>query len=122
MSVRGYCNHISPRCPSKFLTALSLTSTIAPMDTMNVVITVSGTDRSGIIAKVSSALFSYNINIADISQTILSGNFIMMMVADLSQSSITIAELREKADELGKDLGVDIHIMHERVFNAMHRI
>lgn len=46
----------------------------------------------------------------------------MMMVADLSQSSITIAELREKADELGKDLGVDIHIMHERVFNAMHRI
>ena len=108
--------------PSKFLTALSLTSTIAPMDTMNVVITVSGTDRSGIIAKVSSALFSYNINIADISQTILSGNFIMMMVADLSQSSITIAELREKADELSKDLGVDIHIMHERVFNAMHRI
>ncbi len=86
------------------------------------VITVSGTDQAGIIAKVSSVLFSYNINIADISQTILSGNFIMMMVADLSQSSITIAELRGKTETLGTDLGVDIHIMHERVFNAMHRI
>ena len=86
------------------------------------VITVSGTDQAGIIAKVSSMLFSYNINIADISQTILSGNFIMMMVADLSQSSITIAELRGKTETLGTDLGVDIHIMHERVFNAMHRI
>ena len=89
---------------------------------MNVVITVSGTYQDGIIANVSSMLFSYNINIADISQTILSGNFIMMMVADVSQSSITIAELRGKTETLGTDLGVDIHIMHERVFNAMHRI
>lgn len=92
------------------------------MDTTNVIITVSGTDQAGIIAKVSSALFSHNINIADISQTVLSGNFIMMMVADVSSSSIGIADLREKMNELGEKLGVDIHIMHERVFNAMHRI
>ncbi|MGI5173075.1 ACT domain-containing protein [Treponema sp. OMZ 840] len=92
------------------------------MDPTNIIITVSGTDQTGIIAKVSSALFSYNINIADISQTVLSGNFIMMMVADVSSSSIQIAELREKMNILGEDLGVDIHIMHERVFNAMHRI
>ena len=92
------------------------------MNAANVIITVSGTDQVGIISKVSSSLSSYNINIADISQTVLSGNFVMMMVADLSASSILIEDLRTNMNALGESLGVDIHIMHERVFNAMHRI
>ena len=92
------------------------------MNAANVIITVSGTDQVGIISKVSSSLSSYNINIADISQTVLSGNFVMMMVADLSASSILIEDLRTNMNALGESLGVHIHIMHERVFNAMHRI
>ena len=89
------------------------------MNAANVIITVSGTDQVGIISKVSSSLSSYNINIG---QTVLSGNFVMMMVADLSASSILIEDLRTNMNALGESLGVDIHIMHERVFNAMHRI
>ena len=62
------------------------------------------------------------INIADISQTILSGNFVMMMMVDLSSSSVSIDKLREEMNELGEKLNVEINIMHERVFSAMHRV
>jgi ACT domain-containing protein len=89
---------------------------------MNAIITVVGTDKVGIIAKVSQFLAQHTINIEDISQTILSGNFVMMMMVSLESSAIPIAELRTKLDELGNSLHVEIHIMHEKVFSAMHRI
>jgi ACT domain-containing protein len=89
---------------------------------MNAIITVVGTDQVGIIAKVSGWLAARCINIADISQTILSGNFVMMMMVDLSKCDVPIAEVRALLDALGGELGVSISIMHERVFSAMHRI
>lgn len=89
---------------------------------MNAIITVVGTDQVGIIAKVSAFLAEHSINIGDISQTILSGNFVMMMMVDLSSSDIQIGTLREMMNKLGDDMNVDINIMHERVFSAMHRI
>ncbi|HNY21459.1 MAG TPA: ACT domain-containing protein [Treponemataceae bacterium] len=89
---------------------------------MNAIITVVGTDQVGIIAKVSSYLSDHKINIIDISQTILSGNFVMMMMVDLSKSDISIQENKEKLAKLGDALGVSISMMHERVFSAMHRI
>jgi ACT domain-containing protein len=89
---------------------------------MNAIITVVGTDQVGIIAKVSGALAGYHINIADITQTILSGNFVMMMMADLTNADSSIEEVRKALDALGDELGVSIHIMHEKVFSAMHRI
>ncbi|MDR1785948.1 MAG: ACT domain-containing protein [Spirochaetaceae bacterium] len=89
---------------------------------MNAIITVVGDDKVGIIARVSQFLASHNINIEDISQTILSGNFVMMMMVALEKSDIPIASLRAELEELGQSLRVDIHIMHERVFSAMHRI
>lgn len=89
---------------------------------MNAIITVVGSDQVGIIAQVSAYLAQYNINIVDISQTILSGNFVMMMMVDVSKSSISIEENRKNLEKLGGNLSVDIHIMHERVFSAMHRI
>lgn len=89
---------------------------------MNAIITVVGTDQVGIIAKVSAFLSSHDINIADISQTILSGNFVMMMMVDLESSDVPLELLRKEMDQLGEQLNVEINIMHERVFSAMHRI
>lgn len=88
----------------------------------NAIITVVGTDQVGIIAAVSSKLSELKINIADISQTILSGAFVMMMMVDMSTSAVKIAELREKMNELGDALGVEINIMHEKVFSSMQRV
>lgn len=89
---------------------------------MNAIITVVGTDQVGIIAKVSNFLAQRNINIADITQTILSGNFVMMMMVDLSATTTAMEDLRRELDELGGQLSVAINIMHEKVFGAMHRI
>ena len=89
---------------------------------MNAIITVVGSDKVGIIAKVSTYLSEHKINILDITQTILSGNFVMMMMVDLEDSSISIDELRTKMDELSSEMNVNISIMNEKVFTAMHRI
>lgn len=89
---------------------------------MKAIITVVGSDQKGIIARVSAILAENNINIADISQTILSGNFVMMMMVDLEESKISIDDLRAKMEELGTQMGVNISIMNEKVFSAMHRI
>jgi ACT domain-containing protein len=89
---------------------------------MKAIITVVGSDQKGIIARVSAILAENNINIADISQTILSGNFVMMMMVDLEESKISIDELRSKMEALGSEMGVNISIMNEKVFSAMHRI
>ena len=86
------------------------------------IITVVGKDTVGIIAKVCVYLAENNINIADISQTILSGNFVMMMMVELQESTISIDELRSKMEALGSEMGVNISIMNEKVFSAMHRI
>ncbi|MDR2746889.1 MAG: ACT domain-containing protein [Treponema sp.] len=89
---------------------------------MNAIITVVGTDKVGIIARVSAFLAERNINIEDISQTILSGNFVMMMMADLSSSSAPLETVKKDLDLLGESLGVSVSLMHEKVFSAMHRI
>jgi ACT domain-containing protein len=89
---------------------------------MNAIITVVGTDKVGIIARVSAFLAERNINIEDISQTILSGNFVMMMMADLSGSSKALDEVKTELASLGETMGVSISLMHEKVFSAMHRI
>ncbi|MCR4578879.1 MAG: ACT domain-containing protein [Treponema sp.] len=89
---------------------------------MNAIITVVGSDKVGIIAKVSQYLSDHKINIADITQTILSGNFVMMMMVELSNSDIDIEVLRESMNKLADEMGVEINIMNEKVFSAMHRV
>ncbi|MEE0354018.1 ACT domain-containing protein [uncultured Treponema sp.] len=89
---------------------------------MKAIVTVVGADKVGIIAKVSAYLAKHSINIADISQTILSGNFVMMMMVDFDNSDIGIDTARkELVEELGT-LGVEVNIMNEKVFSEMHRI
>jgi ACT domain-containing protein len=86
------------------------------------IITVVGGDKVGIIAKVSAFLSERNVNIEDISQTILSGNFVMIMMVDLSSAALRMEELKHELSELGKTMSVSISILHENVFSAMHRI
>lgn len=89
---------------------------------MNAIITVVGNDKVGIIAKVSSILNEHSINIADITQTILSGNFVMMMMVELDKADISIDELRNEMNKKAEEMGVEINIMAEKVFSAMHRV
>ena len=89
---------------------------------MNAIITVVGSDKVGIIAKVSAFLSEHSINIADITQTILSGNFVMMMMVDMAKADIDIDTLRKSLSTIAEEMGVEINIMSEKVFSAMHRV
>ena len=89
---------------------------------MNAIITVVGSDKVGIIARVSGYLADQNINIIDISQTVLSGNFVMMMVVDLSSRVKTLEDVKQELAEMGESFNVSISMMHEKVFSAMHRV
>lgn len=86
------------------------------------IITVVGKDTVGIIAKVCTYLAENNVNILDISQTIVQGFFNMMMVTDVNQSAKDFGELTKDLEELGNEIGVTIRCQHEDIFNKMHRI
>ena len=88
---------------------------------MKAIVSVIGKDKSGIIAKVSTALADSGVNIEDISQTIVQGNFTMMMVCDLGDN-VSVAELSDVLDKTGKEAGVVIRVQHEDIFYAMHSL
>ena len=83
---------------------------------MNAIITVVGSDKVGIIANVSSFLAEHKINIADITQTILSGNFVMMMMVNLEHSDLDMEQVRNELNSKAEQMGVQINIMNETVF------
>ncbi len=89
---------------------------------MRAIVTVIGKDKSGIIAKVATVLADNAVNIEDISQTIVQGNFTMIMLCDLSGSSLALTDLSSVLKKLGEEIGVSIHVQHEDIFNAMHKI
>lgn len=89
---------------------------------MKAILTVIGKDKSGIIASVSNMLAEKNINIEDISQTIMQGFFTMIMLVDIETSKISLSELSKEAEILGNKIGVKIILQHEDIFNAMYRV
>ena len=89
---------------------------------MRAVITVHGMDSTGIIAKVSRLLSEYDINIDDITQTTENGQFLMVMLVNMKNMTVTFAEISEMLAELGKSIDQKIVIRHEGLFNSMHRI
>ena len=91
-------------------------------ETKKAVITVLGLDRVGITAKVCTALAETNINILDISQTIVGGYFNMVMVVDITNASDVFDETAEKLEKVGEELGMKIKIQPPAIFDAMHRI
>jgi len=86
------------------------------------IITVVGKDTVGIIAKVCTYLAENHVNILDISQTIVQGYFNMMMIVELSSITEEFGTICEDLDKLGEEIGVNIKLQHENIFNKMHRI
>ena len=89
---------------------------------MKAIVTVVGKDRTGIIAKVSTTLCENNINIEDISQTIMQDMFTMIMLVSFSSAEISIQEITDKLNAVAKDMGLSIHVQREEIFTSMHRI
>ncbi len=89
---------------------------------MKAIVTVVGKDKVGIIAEVCVHLASYNVNVLDISQTVMQGYFTMMMVVDVSNSNVPVAELAQQMDEKGKQMELSIRLQREDIFSAMHRV
>lgn len=89
---------------------------------MKAVITVIGNDKVGIIARVSALLSESNVNILDITQTIMQDIFTMVMITDVSNVNIKFNDLVDKLADLGKEMGLEIRCQHEDIFNSMHKI
>ena len=89
---------------------------------MKAIVTVIGNDKVGIIAKVSAKLAENEINILDISQTIMQDVFTMIMLVDTGKSTKNIEEISAELKNLSDEIGVDIRIQHQGIFKSMHRI
>ena len=89
---------------------------------MKAVITVIGVDKVGIIAMASAECAKHGANILDISQTVIREYFSMIMLIDISGLTTDFMSFRESIEKAGKEAGVDIRVMHEDIFNTMHRI
>lgn len=89
---------------------------------MRAILTVIGKDRIGIIHGVSSVLAETSVNILDISQTIMDDMFVMIMLVDCQLSTVPFQDLSSRLDKIGDELGVQIKIQHEEIFQSMHRI
>ena len=89
---------------------------------MKAVITVIGKDKMGIIAKTSAECLKYGANIEEISQSVLDEYFAMIMLVSIEGLTVDFAKFAEAMSAAGEEAGVDIRVMHEDIFNTMHRI
>ena len=89
---------------------------------MKAIVTVVGKDRVGIIANVCTELAKFNVNVLDISQTVMQGYFTMMMATEVSECTVPLAELVTSMDQVGREMGLSIRVQREDIFEAMHRI
>lgn len=89
---------------------------------MKAVVTVIGKDTVGILAKVSGICATYNANVMEVTQTVMQDLFAMIMMIDISKISIDFLVMADKMKQAGTDMGLSIHVMHEDIFNSMHRI
>ena len=86
------------------------------------VITVIGKDMVGILAKVSNMCAEKGVNVLEVTQSILQDMFVMVMLVDITDATDKIADLAGAFDVLGKSANLKIHVMHEDIFNSMHKI
>lgn len=89
---------------------------------MKAVITVVGKDMVGILAKVSGECAKYNANVIEVTQSVLQDMFAMVMLVDISALSVGMADFSKNMERLGEESALSIHVMHEDIFNSMHRI
>jgi ACT domain-containing protein len=86
------------------------------------IITTIGADKTGIVASVSQILAENDVNIEDISQTILQGYFAMIMIVDITNSKVSLNDLKKQLDKKAETMGVKIFSQHEDLYRYMHRI
>ena len=91
-------------------------------DMKKAVISILGEDRKGIIASVTRILYEYDVNILDISQTIISGLFSMILIADISSEKCDFERLKEQLTGIGRDMNVQVRVQRSEIFEAMHQI
>ena len=89
---------------------------------MKAVVTVVGKDRVGIIANICMELANYNVNVLDISQTVMQGYFTMMMVVDVAEANLPLSLICQQMDAKGQEMGLSIRVQREDIFQAMHRV
>lgn len=89
---------------------------------MKAILTVIGRDQVGIIAGISQLLAGHDINIEDVNQTIMGGNFTMMMLVDVSQSNVSFDQVKGEMTDLGETLSLSVRLQREDIFNCMHQV
>lgn len=89
---------------------------------MRAVITVIGKDMVGILAKVSAICADHQVNVLEVTQSILQDMFAMIMMVDIEKSDIPFEQFADELTALGNSMGLSIHTMHEDIFNSMHQI
>ena len=89
---------------------------------MRAVVSVIGKDMVGILAKVSAECENANMNVIEVSQTLLQDMFAMIMLIDITKGNTTRADFAAHMENVGKQSGLTIHVMHEDIFNSMHKI
>lgn len=87
-----------------------------------IIVTVSGVDKVGIVAKVTTVLAEYDVNIEDIKQTLMQGHFVMFMLCDIEKSKYSFKEIKEALTESGKDFGMEIWVQKKEIIDNMHKI
>jgi len=89
---------------------------------MKAIISVIGKDSVGILAKVSTACSEVDVNVVEVTQSVLQDMFAMVMLVEIDKSTVGLEALREKLDKVGEITKTKIHVMHEDIFNSMHKI
>lgn len=89
---------------------------------MKAIVTVIGKDEIGILGKVSSACANVHANILEVTQSVLQDVFAMIMLIEIDSSKVMLSEVQKELEEAGNSMGMKVHVMHEDIFNSMHKI
>ena len=92
------------------------------MDDFKIIITVSGSDKVGIVSGISTVLSKYKVNIEDIKQTLMQGHFVMFMLCDITNSQNPFKEIKDKLQQEGESFGVEVWVQRKEIFDTMHGI
>jgi len=87
-----------------------------------IIVTVSGVDKVGIVAKITAVMAQYDVNIEDIKQTLMQGHFVMFMLCDIQKSDYHFKEIKEALTKTGEELGMEIWVQKKEIFDNMHNI
>lgn len=87
-----------------------------------IIVTVSGVDKIGIVAKITSVFAEYEVNIEDIKQTLMQGHFVMFMLCNIAKSKYSFKEIKEALTKAGEELGMEIWVQKKEIFDNMHNV